>query len=466
MSTAYHPQTDGQSERTIQTLEDMLRACGIDFGGNWDVHLPLAEFSYNNSYHPSIRCAPFEALYGRKCRSPVLWAEIGENSYDWSRVGTRDDRKGSFDKGKAQSCEGLLKSYLQKAQALEIEVRDQCLADANLHVPLDEIKIDKTLHFVEEPVEIIELKSRDEISLRRGYCDNYALSRLKMDNLNITMEEYIRLQEEKALSWAIVLDNTLTSDAAISCGPTVSPLNDNEIDFRISFDESDDEDYTVVYDENSFSYKIIYVNNLKTDSENDNDKVNMPSFPSPEPEVSYFNDLDFFKDFENEFPAIVYNDALTSKLDLLTEPTISPRHIDEFDLKDETSFSKCDEEEQNVLYFNDLFPFNVIYPDDLKLDTDNNNKIDIERPSRDMSVTPIPDVINVNAQGSNKLSESSHDTSNKIFKTKTFIKKLNVNIIACNYLKNGILLKNLYVPFGILFDPKLFYKDEIKLGQV
>ncbi|GJR85546.1 hypothetical protein Tco_0209557 [Tanacetum coccineum] len=227
-----------------------------------------------------------------------------------------------------------------------------------------------------------------------------------MDNPNITMEEYIRLQEEKVLSRAIVLDNTLTSDAALSCGPTVSPLNNNEIDFRISFDISADEDYTVVYDENSFSYKIINVNNLKTASENDNDKVNMPSFPSPEPEVSYFNDLDFFKDFENEFPAIVYNDALTSKLDLLTEPTISPRHIDEFNLKDETSLSQCDEEEQNVLYFNDLFPFNVIYPDNIKLDTDNNNKIDIERPSRDMSVTPIPDVINVNAQGSNKLSET------------------------------------------------------------
>ncbi|GJU34068.1 putative reverse transcriptase domain-containing protein [Tanacetum coccineum] len=76
--TAYHPQTDGQSERTIQTLEDMLRACVIDFGGSWDVHLPLAEFSYNNSYHLSIRCAPFEAMYGRKCRSPVLWADVGK----------------------------------------------------------------------------------------------------------------------------------------------------------------------------------------------------------------------------------------------------------------------------------------------------------------------------------------------------------------------------------------------------
>ncbi|GJZ23036.1 hypothetical protein Tco_0560495 [Tanacetum coccineum] len=319
-----------------------------------------------------------------------------------------------------------------------------------------------------------------------------------MDNPNITIKEYIRLQEEKALSrgetfnWqtatygemeycededdcftnfetkfpAIVLDNTLTSDAAISCGPTVSPLNDNEIDFRMSFDKSDDEDYTVVYDENSFSYKIISVNNMKTESENDNDKVNMPSFQSPDHEVSYFNDLDFFKDCENEFPAIVYNDALTSKLDLSTEPTISPRHIDEFDLKDETSLSECDKEEQNILYFNDLFSFKLIYPDDLKSDTENNNKIDIEQPSWDMSITPIPDVINVEAQGSNKLSETSHDTSNKFFKTETFIKKLNVNIMACNYLNNGMLLKNLYVPFGIPFDPKLFYKDGITMGQV
>ncbi|GJV11263.1 putative reverse transcriptase domain-containing protein [Tanacetum coccineum] len=78
MSMAYHPQTDGQSEHTIQTLEDMLRVCVIDFKGSWDVHLPLVEFSYNNSYHSSVRCAPFEALYGRKCHSPILWAEVGE----------------------------------------------------------------------------------------------------------------------------------------------------------------------------------------------------------------------------------------------------------------------------------------------------------------------------------------------------------------------------------------------------
>ncbi|GJS23202.1 hypothetical protein Tco_0451834 [Tanacetum coccineum] len=192
-----------------------------------------------------------------------------------------------------------------------------------------------------------------------------------MDNPNITMEEYIRLEEEKArkhgkvFNWetatdgkiwdnedvydlgfvetefpAIVFNDTLTSEATLLCEPTVSSLNENEIDFRILFDESKDEDYMVIYDKNSFSYKIISVNDLKTDSKNDSEKVNMPSFLSPEPTVNCFDDLDFFKDFENEFPAIVYNDDLTSKLDFLTEPTVSPQHMDEFNLKDETSLSE------------------------------------------------------------------------------------------------------------------------------
>nr|GEZ15074.1 putative reverse transcriptase domain-containing protein [Tanacetum cinerariifolium] len=79
MSIAYHPKTDGQSERMIQMLEDMLRACVIDFGSSWDQHLPLVEFSYNNNYHVSIKAAPFEALYGRKCRWPVCWSEVGDS---------------------------------------------------------------------------------------------------------------------------------------------------------------------------------------------------------------------------------------------------------------------------------------------------------------------------------------------------------------------------------------------------
>ncbi|GKB82884.1 putative reverse transcriptase domain-containing protein [Tanacetum coccineum] len=79
MSIAYHPQTDGQSKRTIQTVEDMLRACVIDFSNGWDNHLPLVEFSYNNSYPSSIKAAPFEALYERKCQSPICWTEIRDS---------------------------------------------------------------------------------------------------------------------------------------------------------------------------------------------------------------------------------------------------------------------------------------------------------------------------------------------------------------------------------------------------
>ncbi|GJT92743.1 hypothetical protein Tco_1081588, partial [Tanacetum coccineum] len=144
----------------------------------------------------------------------------------------------------------------------------------------------------------------------------------------------------------------------------------------------------------------------------------MPLVPSPKLAVSYFDDLDYFKDFEKEFPAIVYNDAQTSKLNFLTEPTLSPQHIDEFNLKDETSLSECDEEEQNVLKFNDLFPFNVVYPDDLKLDKDNDDdKIDIEHSLGDLSVKPLPDVINTDvgayAHGLNKLLETRANVKNK-----------------------------------------------------
>ena len=79
-STAFHPQTGGQTERTNQILEDMLRACALDFGGSWNEHLPLAEFSYNNSYQSSIKMPPFEALYGRKCRSPICWFKSEGNT--------------------------------------------------------------------------------------------------------------------------------------------------------------------------------------------------------------------------------------------------------------------------------------------------------------------------------------------------------------------------------------------------
>ncbi|GKA69108.1 hypothetical protein Tco_0775172 [Tanacetum coccineum] len=128
---------------------------------------------------------------------------------------------------------------------------------------------------------------------------------------------------------------------------------------------------------------MISFNNLKTDSENDNEKAGIHSFPLPKPTISYVDDLDFFKDFENEFPAIVYNDAQTSNSNYLTEQTLTPQHNNESELNDETSLSEYDEVGQNVLYFNDLFLFNVIHLDDLKSDKDNdNNKIDIIQSSK------------------------------------------------------------------------------------
>ncbi|GJZ48581.1 hypothetical protein Tco_0602413 [Tanacetum coccineum] len=152
-------------------------------------------------------------------------------------------------------------------------------------------------------------------------------------------------------------------------------------------------------------------------------------------------------DFKNEFLAIVYNDAQTSKSDLLTKPILSPQHIDEFNLKDETSLSECDEEEQNVLNFNDLFHFNVIYPNDSKSDKDNDDdKVDIEHSSGNLFVKPLPDV-GAYAQGPNNLLETSHDKSNKFFKVETFIKDLNVNIMTWNHLNKrmsfNFLIKNL-----------------------
>nr|GEU98030.1 hypothetical protein [Tanacetum cinerariifolium] len=198
----------------------------------------------------------------------------------------------------------------------------------------------------------------------------------------MTMEEYDTKREDFEVEFpAIVLNNPPTSEATHSYEPTISPPDENKIDFRISLDESDDEDYTVIFDENSFLYKIISINDLKTDSENDTNNILL----SPKPTVDYLDDLDFFNKFDNEFLAIVYNDGLTSKPDLETEPPVSSKHINEF----ETSLPGYDEEERNNLYFNDVFPFNVVHLDDLKLEKDNDeNGIDIIQSLWDMA--PLP----------------------------------------------------------------------------
>ncbi|GJU36043.1 putative reverse transcriptase domain-containing protein [Tanacetum coccineum] len=218
MSTAYHPQTDGQSERTIQTLKDMLRACVIDFGNGWVKHLPLVEFSYNNSYHASIKAAPFEALYGRKCRSPVCWAEVGEVQLTGPEIVQETTEKIIQVKQRMQAARDRQKSYADlKRKPMEFEVGDKvmlkvspwkgvvrfgkrgklnprfvgpfkvikrvgdvayklelpeelsrvhntfhvsnlkkCHADEPLAVPLDGLHFDDKLQFVEEPIEITD----------------------------------------------------------------------------------------------------------------------------------------------------------------------------------------------------------------------------------------------------------------------------------------------------------------------
>ncbi|GKE29956.1 putative reverse transcriptase domain-containing protein, partial [Tanacetum coccineum] len=125
MSTAYHPQTDGQSERTIQTLEDMLRACIIHFGKSWDNHLPLVEFSYNNGYHSSLKSSPFEALYGQKCRSPVCWSEVGDVQLTGLEIVQQTTKKIIQIRNRLQAARDRQKSYVDtRRKPLESQVGD------------------------------------------------------------------------------------------------------------------------------------------------------------------------------------------------------------------------------------------------------------------------------------------------------------------------------------------------------
>ncbi|GKB38920.1 putative reverse transcriptase domain-containing protein [Tanacetum coccineum] len=128
MSMAYHLYTDGQSERTIQTLEDMLRACVIDFGKVWDKHLPLVELSYNNSYHTSIKAASFKTLYGRRCRSPVCWAEVGDAQLTGPEIIHETTEKIIQIKKRIQVARDRQNSYTdRRRKPLEFEVRDKVM---------------------------------------------------------------------------------------------------------------------------------------------------------------------------------------------------------------------------------------------------------------------------------------------------------------------------------------------------
>nr|GEU45555.1 putative reverse transcriptase domain-containing protein [Tanacetum cinerariifolium] len=181
MSTTYHPDTDGQSERTIQTLEDMLRACAIDFGKGWEKYLPLVEYSYNDSYHASTKAAPFEALYSRKCRSPVCWAKVGDTQLTGPEAEDRvmlkiSPRKGIIHFGKRGKLNpryigpfkilnriGLVAYKLELPKELSnvhntfhVSNINKCLSDESLIIPIKELKLDDKLNFVEEPIEIMD----------------------------------------------------------------------------------------------------------------------------------------------------------------------------------------------------------------------------------------------------------------------------------------------------------------------
>ncbi|GKA87521.1 putative reverse transcriptase domain-containing protein [Tanacetum coccineum] len=170
LSTAYHPQTDGQSEHTIQTLEDMLRACAIDFGENWDTHLPFVEFSYNNSYQSSVKCAPFEAWYGRRYQTPIAWAEVGESKLFGPEIIQETTNKIVQIKERLKVVRDRQKSYADKRRKpLEFSVGDKVLLKVSPRksvVPFEEIKIDDKLRFVEEPIEIID---REVKKLKRSW---------------------------------------------------------------------------------------------------------------------------------------------------------------------------------------------------------------------------------------------------------------------------------------------------------
>nr|GEX27907.1 putative reverse transcriptase domain-containing protein [Tanacetum cinerariifolium] len=193
MSTAYHSETDGHSERTIQTLEDMLRACAIDFKKGWVNHLSLVEFSYNNSYHASVKAVPFEALYGQKCRSPICWIEVGEAQLLGPELIQETTEKIIHIKQRMQAARDRQKSYADlKCKMIEFQIGDKFMlkvldkvgtvayklellqelsrvhntfhvsnlkkfhADEPLAVPLDGLHVDDKIHFVEEPIEIMD----------------------------------------------------------------------------------------------------------------------------------------------------------------------------------------------------------------------------------------------------------------------------------------------------------------------
>ncbi|KAK1629506.1 hypothetical protein QYE76_003821 [Lolium multiflorum] len=171
-STAYHPQTGGQTERTNQILEDMLRACALDFGGSWEEHLPLAEFSYNNSYQSSIKMAPFEALYGRKCRSPICWYEAGSSKEFNPDYVKEKQHIIDIIRDRLKIAQSRQKSYAdQKRRTWEPQVGDMVyLKTPDEPVSHAELELQPDLTYIEKPAKILEESWKQLRNKAIKYC--------------------------------------------------------------------------------------------------------------------------------------------------------------------------------------------------------------------------------------------------------------------------------------------------------
>ncbi|XP_058741757.1 uncharacterized protein LOC131614147 [Vicia villosa] len=168
LSTANHPQTDGQTERTIQTIEDMLRACILEIGGSWKDNLPLIEFAYDNGYHASIGMAPHEALFGRKCRSPLCWSEVGEKGILGAEIIQETTEKVKMIRDKMKQAQDRQKSYADKRRRpLEFDVGDHVFLKLRKFVPNsfhpilpNTIEVELDLSFQPKPCRILEYASK------------------------------------------------------------------------------------------------------------------------------------------------------------------------------------------------------------------------------------------------------------------------------------------------------------------